>query len=383
MSGQGTKIGLFWSGKLGGEVARLHERLLRETFPHHDVFISTNINPGNDWFHQIHAEINETAIGLFFLAPDSLESPWIAYECGQLARATDFEAIVPVRIGVSQAMCDARVPVLAPHNASEFGTAEAFAALCQTCADRLNDRRPKPELTAAAKAAWSRHEAAAAALKAAALRVLPNPYVGLAKHSTMSHSNFRMPWLFELIEREFFLVGINHAYVLNVRRDPTNFIALMKWLIAPGTNRRAKFLISDMWNPAVFECYSNLIHSPIAKGELNAFTALFKSPGSQEDIEQVIAREVGEAQLTRIRQEKMLEIHTYATILDTFWFVDKGSGQGRCQLSPANAIDGGNRPFFFAGEEDQPTIFNYYYGLAEMAFGAGEQLWPRPPASAP
>jgi hypothetical protein len=374
----GEKIGLFWSGSIGLDAARLHEQLLAEVFPDRKVFISTNIGPGQQWLHTIHGEIRETAIGLVFLAPDSLESPWLAYECGQLAALKDLDAIVPVRVGVSQKLVDDRVRVLQQHHATEFGSVASFRLLCLACASQLRDSRATSVIVAAAEAAWSKQPTATAALIARAKAVLPNPYQGIVKHSVIGESNFNMPGIFKVIEREFFLVGINHAYVLNVLEDASNFVEMISWLLAPNTRRRARFLISDMWNSSVFDCYKQLVHGPFPEMERAAFTEIFKTPGAAGDIDALIRSSAGEAGLERLQHERLLEIRTYPTILDTFWFVDKGSGQGRCQLALANAVDGPNRPFFFSGEDDQPGIFNYYYGLANVAFAGGARLWPRP-----
>lgn len=259
------KIGLFWSGSLGKRAAELHEALLGDVFPNVPTFISTKIKIGEPWFGTLRSEIAQTRVGLFFLTPDSLESPWRPYECGFLAaRVGDASAVIPVRVGVAQSHVDARAPYLQPHQAAEFGTAAAFKMLCLACATQTDDQRSVGDLQRTAAAAWASRSNEASALLAAVKGAVPNPYEGVIRYArSINQSNFNMPGVFELVDRELFLVGINHAFVLNVQHNPRNLVALAQRLLEPGANRRARFLISDLWNPSVFECYRALIHAPV------------------------------------------------------------------------------------------------------------------------
>jgi hypothetical protein len=131
-----------------------------------------------------------------------------------------------------------------------------------------------------------------------------------------------------------------------------------------------------MWNTSVFDCYRKLVHEGVPESELMAFTRAYKSPDDSSYIANIIRGKFGDGALNRILDERLLEIRAYATILDTFWLIDGKSGHGRCQLSLANAMDGPSRPFFFCGEDDQPKIFDYYDGLADIAFSVGTKIWP-------
>ncbi len=376
------KIGLFWSGSLGRRAAELHEALLAEVFPAVRTFISTRITAGDSWFESIQEEIGQTRVGLFFLTPDSLESPWRPYECGHLAaRAGDSRAVIPVRVGVAQSLVDARAPYLQPHHAAEFGTSFAFQMLSLAVASQLGDARPTGELQTSAGTAWARHSDETAALFTAVKQAVPNPYEGTVRYArSINQSNFNMPGIFEVVESELFLVGINHAFVLNVQHDPRNLVALARRMLERGATRRARFLISDLWNPSVAACYRALVHDPVAQRELESFSAVYRTPSSPDYIQSVLTRHLGEDSVQRLVVERLIDIRTYPTILDTFWFVDGRTGRGKAQLSPANAAGGTDRPFFLCGEDaqshEEPAIFTYYYNLADTAFSVARRLWP-------
>lgn len=213
--------------------------------------------------------------------------------------------------------------------------------------------------------------------------LVPNPYEGTVKYATsVNQSNFNMPNVFNVFQDELFLVGINHAFVLNLEDNYRNFLTLAERLLQLDKSRRprARFMISDMWNPSVFDCYRSLVQDPIPDRERTSFTAIFKTPSSNNYVEKVLARELGAAQLQRIIGRRLIDIRTYPTILDTFWFVDAKTGHGKGQLSPANASGGADRPFFFCGEDghvhDPVHVFNYYYNLADTAFSNATRLWP-------
>lgn len=369
-----NKIGIFWSGELGRNVAKLLARMLAEVFGKERLFISTEIQPGAQWFETLRGEISTSVVGLFVLTPDALESRWLPYECGQFLSTRNVDALIPVCFGVSQALADARVPVLQMHQANYFKTASSFQLLCSACASKLSDSRSAAALDSSADATWKANAAEIEQLLAIASAVLPNSYTGTTRYSrVIADSNFQMPEIFALFESKLFLVGINHAYILNTERDPSNFLALTESLLAAGQQRSAQFMISDMWNPAVFECYQNLTYGPFAQAEVASFTKIYKLPGPSR-LEHLIERKFGKSALKRVIDERLLEIRTFPSILDTFWFVDSK----KCQLTLANG-DGQGRPMFYCGmgSDEAPEAFKYYHGLTTTAFSQATRLWPK------
>jgi hypothetical protein len=192
-------------------------------------------------------------------------------------------------------------------------------------------------------------------------------------------SNFGMPEVFSRFEKDFFLVGVNHAFVLNIETESERMAALVQRLL-DGKDRRARFMISDMWNPGVFECYKNLVTPGFAEAERRAFTEIYKTPSSPLYLGNWIERTFGATALNRVLSEKLLRIGTLPVILDTLWFLD---GE-RCQFSLANALAGPYRPYIQCGTgpDEAPEVLEYYKNLANTAFAQVTPLWPAPIRSA-
>jgi hypothetical protein len=338
------------------------------------IFISTKMAPGTPWFDKLLHEISETVVGIFVLTPDALESRWLPYECGQFLSTRDADALIPFCVGVSQPLLDARVPVLQRHHANHFGEQDSFVLLSRACARRLDDASDSSATDERANAAWRDNAAEIQTLLHAVAAVLPNSYTGTTRYSRLiADSNFQMPQVFECVESRLFLVGINHAYALNIERDSTNFLRLAEVLLATDKKRKARFMISDMWNPAVFECYQNLTYGPFARAEVASFTRIYKQPGGRGSLEHLVRTELGKPALDRLVGQGLLEIRLFPSILDTFWFVD----DCKCQFSLANG-DGQGRPVFYCGtgSDEAPEVFKYYHGLATTAFSQAVRLWP-------
>lgn len=371
-----SKVGVFWSGNCGRLAAKLLADMLVGVFGPARIFISTDIDPGLEWFDKLRAEIDLAVAGLFVLTPDGLESRWLPYECGQFLATKSQQALVPVRVGVEQALLDSRVPVLQRIQSIPLESRGDFMRLCGTCATKLGDPRPIEEISLAAETAWDARAAAIQALTHSIERTLPSRYTGTTRYARLiADTNFNMPRVFELYEQELFFVGINHGYVLNIERDARNFTAMVKSLLEPGTRRQVKFMISDLWEPAVAECYGNLVQAAFAKREIAKFTNIYKTQDSPFSLGPWLESKFGKPALERLVSEDLLEIRTFPSILDTFWFVD-----GRaCQIALANG-DGEGRPMFYCGKasDEAPEAFNYYSSLARTAYGSTERLWPPP-----
>jgi hypothetical protein len=247
--------------------------------------------------------------------------------------------------------------------ANECGSYAWFRKLAGACAEKIESRLTKEQLDESSQRAWGMYEAEVNALTAKAVSYLPNSYEGTTRYTMgVRESNFQMPEVFAQFEKDFFLVGINHAFVLNIETDSEPMAALVERLLA-GQGRRARFMISDMWNPSVFECYQNLVTPGFAEAERAAFTRIYKSPEGRFSLGPWIAKKFGSSALQRIVEEGLLRIGVLPTILDTLWFVD---GK-RCQFSLANALSGPYRPYIHCGEgaDEGRRLLDYCNNLAK------------------
>ncbi len=311
------------------------------------------------------------------LTPDSLEPGWLPYECGQFLATRAEDALVPVRVGVEQALLDLRVPVLQRIHSARLESKLDFSRLCATCASKLGDTRPAVDIIAAADAAWDARATALAALLRAIERILPSRYTGTTRYARLiADTNFNMPRVFELYEQELFFVGINHGFVLNIERDPRNFIAMVESLLAPGTERRIKFMISDLWEPAVAECYGNLVQAAFAKREIAKFTNIYKTSNSPYSLAPWLEAKFGKPALERLIEKGSLEIRTFASPCGRLGR-EYGSSIGRSskheqQGAMVGALRGARRTIVVEHHVDVPCIERQSFAQAEFPVRVGK-----------
>jgi hypothetical protein len=75
-----------WSGNRSGELAKALRDHLPDLVPGLSPFISSDIGKGTLWFGELAQNINKSSAGLICLTPENLQSPWIHYEAGALAK---------------------------------------------------------------------------------------------------------------------------------------------------------------------------------------------------------------------------------------------------------------------------------------------------------
>jgi len=82
-------IFISWSGDRSHAIARGIKKLLLatvRTLRDEDVFISDQIEKGMAWFDAIAEELQRSQVGIVCLTPENLQSPWLHFEAGALAR---------------------------------------------------------------------------------------------------------------------------------------------------------------------------------------------------------------------------------------------------------------------------------------------------------
>jgi TIR domain len=104
------KVFIGWSGSLSEQVARV----LREWIPTvlssvQPWMSSEDIDKGAQWVAQLSSELSATSFGILCLVPNNLDSPWLNFEAGALARSIDSSRVSPFLLGVPAA--DLRGPI--------------------------------------------------------------------------------------------------------------------------------------------------------------------------------------------------------------------------------------------------------------------------------
>ena len=131
------KVFLSWSG----EYSRRLAVQLRDWFPcllqDVEAWVSTNdIAPGQTWASSLFTGLRDTNFGIICATPDSLESQWVLFEAGAIARAIEASRVVPLRHRIEVA--DLPAPLQSFQSVDT--TRNGILRLCR----EINSRRPRP-----------------------------------------------------------------------------------------------------------------------------------------------------------------------------------------------------------------------------------------------
>lgn len=82
------KVFISWSGELSRQLAVALKELIADVIQRSEPFMSqADIEAGASWPIRLNEELKSTAFGVICLTPDNLESRWIHYEAGALAKS--------------------------------------------------------------------------------------------------------------------------------------------------------------------------------------------------------------------------------------------------------------------------------------------------------
>lgn len=81
------KVFISWSGELSKKVAEILKPWIKCVLQATEPFISTeDIDKGSLWFGEINDQLANTSIGIICLTRENIQSPWILFEAGSLAK---------------------------------------------------------------------------------------------------------------------------------------------------------------------------------------------------------------------------------------------------------------------------------------------------------
>lgn len=100
---------LAWSGSNSKRIAEVFRNHLPALINSIEVFWSEDMPRGIRWHEMISKQLEKTKIGILCLTPDNLDSNWIHFEAGALAKATDRSYVCPFLLGVEKS--DLRGPL--------------------------------------------------------------------------------------------------------------------------------------------------------------------------------------------------------------------------------------------------------------------------------
>lgn len=84
------KVFISWSGELSKNIAEIFRQWIPGVIQAVKPYYSPDdITKGTRWNSEIAKELDASKIGIICLTPNNLESPWIMFEAGTLAKNID------------------------------------------------------------------------------------------------------------------------------------------------------------------------------------------------------------------------------------------------------------------------------------------------------
>ncbi len=90
------KVFISWSGESSRKVAIGLKKFLKEMLPPLEIWVSQgNIGLGSRWLEELSKGLQDCNFGILCLTPENINSPWIAYEAGALAKVIERSLVIP------------------------------------------------------------------------------------------------------------------------------------------------------------------------------------------------------------------------------------------------------------------------------------------------
>lgn len=91
-----------WSGQRSKALALALRTWLSDVFYDVQTWMSAHdLNAGSRWGPELSIKLNSSNFGILCLTPENLNSPWMLFESGALAKSLDIASVVPYLIGLS------------------------------------------------------------------------------------------------------------------------------------------------------------------------------------------------------------------------------------------------------------------------------------------
>ena len=145
---ENLKVFISWSGDRSKLVANALNDWLPEIIEVISPWVSTqHIDAGTRWSSEIDQQLKDTHFGIVCLTRENLQSPWILFESGALAKAVEVARVVPYLLGVPGADVN---PPLGHFNyvtADRKGTLDLLRSLNTACGTKYQEARLQKRFT--------------------------------------------------------------------------------------------------------------------------------------------------------------------------------------------------------------------------------------------
>src|SRR5262249_13057074 len=129
---QGTPVKLFisWSGALSLEFAQALRSFCKKIIQALEPWMSdADVGAGDRWNDEVSKALTEADVGLICVTRDNLDSRWLLFESGALAKSVDKARVVPILLGIAPTDLQGPLAQFQSVEASKSGIAKLFLTL--------------------------------------------------------------------------------------------------------------------------------------------------------------------------------------------------------------------------------------------------------------
>lgn len=138
------RVFVSWSGERSRLVARALSRWLRDPLQSIDCWMSeVDIGAGTQWNRELWAQLDRTDFGVLCLTPENLDSRWMLFEAGYLAKSITGARIVPYVFGIKTTDVPYPLAQFQSAPADSEGTLLLVSTLNRASAAPLDEERMK------------------------------------------------------------------------------------------------------------------------------------------------------------------------------------------------------------------------------------------------
>ena len=342
-----------------------------------EFFISTDIEPGMKGIDEFHRQLQKSDFGIFFLSQRSASSSWMLYEYGALFPRLGEGRVFNLRCKTTIEQLKQVGAPFGSNQSVEVDSQEGFLGVVQGFCRALSFDTSKTRKTLAeAKLQFQKMKPEIDQILSY-MPLFPDNYGGIAYFNSYitDSENYQMPQLFKNFNKELFLVGINHTFLLNLTSRKDILIELLNEL-ALNPDKKVKILISNLWDEKIGYTYDKIV---LGKGNVEIDS--LKKVLFEQKSEYFLDKEVKLFAKGKFYEQhkKQLEIRMIDFLMDTFFFLDPQSqdASGKMMLLPMTASSGSERTVFYLSKRKNKLSFERYYNLCRSGFeNFSTRIWP-------
>lgn len=148
---------LSWSGDMSNAIAKAFYEWLPIVLQRVEPYFTTeDIAKGQRWRDEISAMLDSCQMGIMILTPSNLQSPWMLFEAGALAKSVDQSRIIPILFGLKPT--DIEDPLSMFQLATEFSKEEMRRVVESVNQQMGDDRLTTERLERAFEVSWPNFE---------------------------------------------------------------------------------------------------------------------------------------------------------------------------------------------------------------------------------